>query len=186
MHSDRGQVRPNKKLFLEVVRRVGLFCEPYGFVAHPCYPSAWEPANQAYQASLFHSDVSEFIVQLEIGFYPSQASFGISATKSKSDFGFSSVADVPAVAGDWTELWLYQPFDEFSLSGSSPWNPFSKNHFKVSKRKPLNVDKEASKVCAAFERNAHFLFQAIKGEYGGRMVTRTHYEIQRPEADAIR
>lgn len=175
-------MRPNKKLFFEVVRRVALYCEPHGFVAHPSYAPGWEAANQAYQAELMQTDMSEFIVQLQVTFYPSWSEYRIGANRSKNTFGYRSVKDIPTDAGTWTDTWLYQPFDEFSLSAALPWwNPFARSPFQVSRRKPLNIEKEADKLSAAFERNAHFLFDAIKGEYDGRMVDVRHYEIQRPD-----
>ncbi|MEH6741509.1 MAG: hypothetical protein V7695_23585 [Sulfitobacter sp.] len=54
-------MKPNKKLFFAVLERVASYCHSEGFVAHPAYVSAWEPHNQAYQATLIRSDVSDFI-----------------------------------------------------------------------------------------------------------------------------
>ncbi len=97
-------------------------------------------------------------------------------------FGIKTIEDVPHNAGEWTDCWLYQPFDEYLLMSGRAWNTFSiKNHFRVSKRKPLNVEKQSLKVFREFERNSSFLFDALAGRYRGRLVIVRHYEIERPE-----
>ena len=175
-------MKPNKNLFFDVLKRVASDCESEGFVEHPAYVSAWEPANQAYEATLIRSDVSDFIDQLNVSFYPSWHSFRFHINRSVNPFGIKTIDDVPTDAGEWTDCWLYHPFEEYLLNSGTAWNVFSiKNDFKVSKRKPMNVEAETLKVCAAFERNSVFLFNALRGNYRGRLVDVQHYKIERPK-----
>lgn len=175
-------MKPNKKLFFDVLKSVSADCEAEGFVGHPAYISAWEPTNQAYEATLIRSDFSKFIDQLNVSFYPSWKSFRFHVTRSQNLFGINDIEDIPTDAGEWSDCWLYEPFDEYELMSGTAWNIFSiKNFFGVSKREPLNVEAEAYKVCTAFRRNSKFLFDALRGNYHGRFVSIEHYEIERPK-----
>ena len=175
-------MKPNKKLFFSVVEQVSAACRPEGFVEHPTYVSGWEPANQAYEASLIRLLNAEFIDQLEICFYPSLRSFSFDVTRIANSFGFTSVDDIPQDAGLWTESWLYQPFDRYSLLSGQKWNPFSQLlQFRIGKRQPIDVDAEAAKISQRFERNSKYLYGALSGTYKGQMVHVAHYEIERPQ-----
>lgn len=175
-------MKPNKKLFVDVLNRVATRCQVEGFVEHPAYVSAWEPANQAYQATFIRLDASDFIDQFNVSFYPSWHSFRFDIKRSPNSFGINTLEDVPTNAGRWTDCWLYQPFDEYLLNSGRAWNIFSiRNDFRISKRKPLNVEVEARKICQEFERNSKFLFDALDGRYHGRLVDVQHYEIERPK-----
>lgn len=174
-------MKPTKKLFFNVVERVEQHCLSKGFVGHPAYDAAWEPANQAYEASLIRSDVSDVIDQLNISFYPSLSAFRFNVQRSDKTFEIKSIDNIPNDAGAWTEHWLYHPFDEYSLLNGTAWNIFSHSlDFKVRKQEPLNVEAEALKVFTAFKRNSVFLFDALEGNYRGRLVEVRHYAIQRP------
>lgn len=172
----------NKKLFFDVLKQVATRCRSEGFVEHPSYVSAWEPGNQAYEATLIRLSASDFIDQFNVSFFPSWHSFRFDVTRSANSLGIKALEDVPQDAGQWTDRWLYQPFDEYLLMSGRAWNVFSvRNHFKVSKRKPLDVELEAFKVCQEFDRNSKFLFSALAGDYSGRLVDVRHYEIERPD-----
>lgn len=173
-------MRPNKRLFFDVLKRVARHCESEGFVEHPAYVSAWEPSNQMYEATLIRSDVSEYIDQLNVSFDPSGPAFSFDVIRSVNSFWINSLSDLPSVAGDWTDCWLYQPYDQYVLGNYSAWNIFYIDRgFKLSKRKPLNVEMETLKVCISFERNSGFLFDALRGAYRGRSVHVEHYKIER-------
>lgn len=173
-------MKPNKKLFFDVLKRVARHCEPEGFVDHPTYVSAWEPANQAYEATLIRSDVSDFIDQLNVSFYPSRPTFRFEVNRSVNSLGINSIDDLPTDAAEWTDCWLYQPFERYILCNYSPWNPlYMDRGFKVNKLKPPKL--ETIKICTAFERNSTFLFEALKGNYRGRSVRVEHHEIERPD-----
>ncbi|WP_282047943.1 hypothetical protein [Sulfitobacter mediterraneus] len=172
-------MKPNKKLFFDVLKRVAKHCESEGFVDHPAYGSAWEPANQLYQATLIRSDVSDFIDQLNVSFCPSSLAFEFEVNRSLNSFGINSIYGIPTDAGEWTDCWLYQPFERYILCNYGPWNPlYMDRGFKVNKRKPPKP--ETNKICTAFERNSTFLFEALKGNYKGRSVRVEHHEIERP------
>lgn len=174
-------MKPHKKLFFDVLKRVARHCESEGFVDHPVYGSAWEPANQAYQATLIRSDVSNFIDQLNVSFYPSSSAFEFEVNRSVNSLGINSVDELPNDAGDWTDCWLFRPYDQYSLGNYSAWNIFHIDRgFRVSKREPIDVEAETLKVCSSFERNSVFLFDALKGNYNGRSVRVTHHKIERP------
>lgn len=175
------KLKPNKKLFFSVLKQVATLCRPEGFVEHPTYVSAWEPGNQAYQATLIRLGASDFIDQFNVSFYPSWRSFRFDVKRSANSFGVRTLEDIPRDAGQWTDCWLYQPFDEYLLKSGRAWNVFSiKSNFEVSKRKPVDVELEAHKVCRNFKRNSKFLFDALAGDYHGRLVDVRHYEIERP------
>lgn len=175
-------MKPNKKLFFDVLKQVATRCHPEGFVEHPAYVSGWEPGNQAYEATLIRLASSDFVDQFNLSFYPSWSSFRFDVKRSANSFGIKAIEDIPDDAGEWTNCWLYQPFDEYLLMSGRAWNIFSiRNHFRVSKRKPLNVETQTLKICREFERNSKFLFGALAGDYCGRLVDIRHYEIERPE-----
>ncbi|UWP94360.1 hypothetical protein K3X48_08875 [Aliiroseovarius crassostreae] len=175
-------MKPNKKLFFDVLKQVEIRCHREGFVEHPAYVSAWEPGNQAYEATLIRFGGSDIIDQFNMSFYPSWNSFRFDVKRSFNLFCVKGIEDIPQDAGEWTDRWLYQPFDEYLLMSGRAWNIFSiRNDFRVSKRKPLNVVSETHKVCREFERNSTFLFDALAGDYRGRLVDITHYEIERPK-----
>ncbi len=175
-------MKPNKKLFFDVLKQAATRCRAEGFVEHPAYVSAWEPGSQAYEATLIRLVASDFIDQFNVSFYPSWHSFRFDIIRSANSFGIKTLEDVPQVAEQWTDCWLYEPIDEYLLNSGRAWNVFSiKNDFKVSKRKPLDVELETRKVCQEFERNSKFLFDALDGDYLGRLVDVCHYEIERPQ-----
>ncbi|MFC4669680.1 hypothetical protein ACFO5X_14040 [Seohaeicola nanhaiensis] len=175
-------MKPNKTLFFDVLKHVASVCRSEGFVEHPSYVSAWEPANQAYQATLIRLSASDHIDQFNVSFLPSGHSFRFDVNRSANSFGIKSLEDIPQEAGKWTDCWLYRPRDQYMLMNGRAWNVFSiKLDFKVSKRKPLDVETETLKVCRDFDRNSKFLFSALSGDYHGRLVAVRHYEIARPE-----
>lgn len=175
-------MKPNKKLFFDVLNQVAARCRAEGFVEHPAYVSAWESANQAYQATLIRLVAPVFIDQFSVSFYPSWRSFRFEVKRSANSFGIKTLEDVPQDAGQWTDCWLYEPFDEYLLKSGRAWNVFSiKNDFEVSKRRPLDVERETRRVCQEFERNSKFLFDALDGDYLGRLVDVRHQEIERPQ-----
>ena len=103
------KLKPNKKLFFSVLKQVATLCRPEGFVEHPTYVSAWEPGNQAYQATLIRLGASDFIDQFNVSFYPSWRSFRFDVKRSANSFGVRTLEDIPRDAGQWTDCWLYQP-----------------------------------------------------------------------------
>ena len=175
-------MKPNKKLFFDVLERVAALSVPEGFVPLPAYVSGWEPENQAYQATLIRSDISEYIDQLNVAFHPAWKAFRFTVNRSRNSYGFNDLSDLPDEAGEWTGLWLYQPYDEYALLSGSSWNIFSTHlDFRVGKGKSFSAEIAAAKVCTEFERNSAFLHEALRGKYSGRLVQVSHYEIQRPK-----
>ncbi len=173
-------MKPNKKLFFDVVTETAKLCHLQGFVEHPSYASIWEAENQAYTATLIRLSGSNFIDQLTISFYPSWFSFRFDVKRSTNSFSIKTLDDVPNDAAQWTECWLYEPFDEYLLKSGRAWNVFSiKNDFSVKKRMKLDVKIAARTICKEFTRNSTFLFDALDGNYQGRMVAVRRHTIER-------
>lgn len=172
----------NKTLFLEVLGSVSTFFESEGFVSHPVYASGWEPANQAYEASLIRLGPPGYIDQLNVNFSPSSRAFRIFVNRSKNSLGIDDLDDIVFDAHTWTESWLYSPFDEYLLMSGSAWNTFSiRNNFRLDRRRAANLHTEAQRLAGAIIRNSRYLIDALRGNYRGRLVAISHYDIKRPD-----
>ncbi|MDX8346726.1 hypothetical protein SLH49_01895 [Cognatiyoonia sp. IB215446] len=173
-------MKANKHLFLSVSDAVADLWKPEGFVEHPVYPTGWEAANQAYQKSLICTDLAPHIDQLEMSFFPKDRAFRFAITRSENVFGINDLVDLPAVVGDWTDMWLHQPFTEYQLCGGTRWDLLlGRQPFRLRRHDLQDVDKAGEKIVRAFAKDASYLFGALRGDYQGRRVLVRAYDMRR-------
>jgi len=172
-------MKANKHLFLNVSGAVTDLCKPEGFVEHPLYPTGWEAANQAYQKSLIRTDLSQHVDQFEVSFFPNIREFRFAITRFDNVFGLKDLADLPADAGDWTDMWLRQPFTEYQLFPGTRWHLLVGHRpFRLRRRDLQDADKAVEKIVQAFAKNARDLFDALCGHYRGRRVQVRAYDMR--------
>ncbi len=180
--AERRDVKPSKQIFLTVFDAVSTLGKAHGFGPHPLYPTGWEPANQAYQGSLICPYVADQVDQFEVALYPAGRTFRFDIIRSANSFGLTGLADLPADAGDWTDMWLHRPYTQYHLKAGKIWHPFAVGRpFRLKPQDLIDVDKAVGKIMKAFAANAQYLFDALHGDYRGRLVNVIRYDVTPPE-----
>ncbi|GKX34830.1 MAG: hypothetical protein MnENMB40S_24480 [Rhizobiaceae bacterium MnEN-MB40S] len=130
---------------------------------------------------MIRDDVSRYVDELDILYYPKFKAFYFKVTRTKNVFGISSVASLTDDSGKWNDMIMRQPRQTFHLMAGNSWNPFTlRTGFLYKKRELQDVDATAERITLAFQKNSRCLFDALEGRYNGRLVTVTDMKPIRP------
>lgn len=163
--------RPHKQIFMGVAEQVAEIAKSHGFVDHPAYETGWDPQNQNYTRHLIRPICSQFIDQFEVCYYPNYKGFFISVRRLDRTPERTELLGRNCTAFEWTHAYSINQRVQYDLWDGNHWNPFSgRTAFHLKNSDFANVDVAISKIMKRISRNMTFLFDALNGEYKGRLV----------------
>lgn len=176
-----ARTKLHKAVFEALSTRVAPTFLQHGFVKHPAYEDGWEPYNQEYTVDLVKNEFHRYVFQLKITYWPQYSSVRVEIIRSENSFAIGSLEDFPTSAGDWSDLWMYQPYTTLRLCSGHSWNPFSNlSDFKIKLREHRNPSAELDRLVLAVNKRVPYLLDAMTGSDRRTYIDVEHQHIDRP------
>lgn len=161
----RRHVKPrgwNKAVFNAVCDQLGAVFKVEGYVPHPSYRPGWERTNQEYSSDWLNHLVGSRFDMIAVKLLPKDSCFRVVRTLFSNTSGISTLEEVPAEAGAFTDMMFKECFREYTLLDSCEWWKFSAQGFCVRYRQDETPQQAAQRVVARVLKNLPSLLEADK------------------------